>query len=191
MYAAREQDDRRFLIRALSDPEHRRAAARFLADLGAIEAIPEIERLLDASDAGVRRTASRTLGQLRAVAALPKLREVAADDVDPVTRSWAIAALGAIGGEHAVGDIAVFLNDPDWFVRRAAAFSLGVLGAAEGLPILARARKKERWTHRREFRKAARRIKTGTAVDIGPKPFWLERYVRWAARNRISAEDAD
>jgi len=74
------------------------------------------------------------LGQLglletNAVAAIPKLIECSGDQ-DSRVRSGAVMALGEIGEqpERVVPMIAPRLRDPNWIIRRCAAYTLGNLG---------------------------------------------------------------
>lgn len=90
IFLAKQRADADYLIRALTDDEHRGMAARFIADIGAREGIPALERMLNVRDPDARRSAAIALGRLRADSAIPRLREVALSDEKPVTRAWAI-----------------------------------------------------------------------------------------------------
>jgi HEAT repeat protein/PBS lyase HEAT-like repeat-containing protein len=143
--SAREHRDIPYLIDALRDPDHRAIAAGYVADLGAVQAIPGLLRLLDANDPHIRATAARALGQLRAVEALPRLREIAREDEDFV-RSWAVGAIANIGDSENADLLIGFLNDRSMRVRAAAALGLGRLGDDSALQPLQDAKPK---LHRR------------------------------------------
>ena len=168
IYIAKQEADAAYLVGALTDDEHRVVAAKFLADLEATESAPALERLLNANDPAARRAAARALGAARGRVRAPSSWTVAASDPDPVARAWAVAAIAAVGGDGARLTICGYLADSDSIVRRGAAYALGVLGDPEALPPLKAAKKAERWSRRRVYREAARRIRLGTAVDIGP-----------------------
>jgi HEAT repeat protein len=189
IFRAKQREDIVHLTRALTDHEHRHTAAKFLADLGATESAPQIERLLDAKDARARRAAARALGRLKVADAAPRLREVARTDEDVPTRAWAVAALGAIGGDGALGVIAEYLSDPVWMVRRGAGYSLGVLGEPAAIPLLRRAKRKQRPWRRRVYRDSLRWIKSGQPIDIGSRKSGFERFAHLVAQEE--ADDGD
>jgi HEAT repeat protein len=54
------------LIEALQHDQHRGMAAKFLADHGAKDAIPALERMLGARNADARRSGAIALGRLGA-----------------------------------------------------------------------------------------------------------------------------
>ncbi len=113
---AKAHADTQYLIEALRDPDNRSTAAGYLADLGALEAIPPLVRLLDAADPHVRAAAAEALGRLGGLEALPRLREIAGDDEDFV-RSWAIGAIGRIGDPQDVDVLIPLLADSSMRVR--------------------------------------------------------------------------
>lgn len=100
--AAYRAGDTALLAAALRDPDHRRMAVRYLANLGADDTGPEILRLLAASDPHVRRAAVRALGALRYAPAMDRLLEAIDTDEDRATREWAVVAVGDLGGARAV-----------------------------------------------------------------------------------------
>ena len=141
---AKRDGDCKALIQFLTDPDHRRTAARYLADLECTTATPEIERLLDASDPRVRRAASRALGKLRAKSATARLIEVANTDDDRATREWALMALAEMHDPVILPILLQMLADPARNTRRAAARCLQRLGRPEALPDLRAALARER-----------------------------------------------
>jgi HEAT repeat protein len=158
---AKAQADTKYLVEALRDPDNRSAAAEYLADLGAIEAIPPLMRLLDVADPYVRAAAAQALGRLGAWEALPRLREIAADDQDFV-RSWAIGAIGDIGDPEDVDLLISLLADPSMRVRAAAALALGLFRDPKAAEPLRAARARLRrspleWClYRRLYKRAAK-----------------------------------
>src|SRR6266496_2562086 len=77
IFDAKQGGDIDYLLRALTDPIHRSTAARYLGQLNAVAAIPQLIRLLDADQQDVRTAATQALGDLRAADAVPRLIEVA------------------------------------------------------------------------------------------------------------------
>jgi HEAT repeat protein len=160
IWAAKRSGDAQHLIAALSDPDYRSTAARFVGELGVVEAIDALFPLLDVADPHARAAAATALAQLGATQALPRLREMAAHDEESFVRSWAIGALGEIGDPTDVDLILPFLSDPSARVRGAAALALGRLGEVRALEPLRAARKKLRrspmewYMHRRVYKKS-------------------------------------
>jgi HEAT repeat protein len=158
--AAKERGDVPYLTEALRDPDHRWLAAKYLGDLGAVQAAEQLIRLLDAADPQVRIAAAQTLGRIRAPAARPRLQEVAFDDEEPGVRSWAIGALGEIGDRDDVDLLLPLLDDPSLRVRGATALALGRIGDPKALVPLRSARSKLRrsplewYWHRRLYNQA-------------------------------------
>ena len=165
--AAHEQGEVQYLIDALRDPDHRGAAARYLADLDASEAIPQLMLLLDANDPHLRVAAIQALGQLQAREALLRLREIAASDDEDFVRSWAVGAISEFGDSQDTARLVEFLNDPSMRVRAAAVGGLGRLGDPAALIPLRRAKPSlftkpvEWYLYRRLYHDAVRSIRTG------------------------------
>ncbi len=90
IFDAKQGGDIDYLLRALTDPIHRSTAARYLGQLNAVAAIPQLIRLLDADQQDVRTAATQALGDLRAADPVPRLIEVATHDPSDVTRSFAV-----------------------------------------------------------------------------------------------------
>ena len=160
IWAAKRNGDAQYLIGALRDPDYRSTAAKFVGELGVVEAIAPLLPLLEAADPHARAAAATALAQLGARQALPRLREMAAHDEESFVRSWAIAALGEIGDPSDVDLILPFLRDPSARVRGAAAWALGHLGDIRALEPLRAARKELRrspmeWhMHRRVYKQS-------------------------------------
>jgi HEAT repeat protein len=170
-----------------SDPLVRLACARALADVGATEAMSQIADALShdggqerelgeilmsfgaaaapflagrlrAAQAGEeRRVAATTLGEIHAAAAVGDLT-AALGDPDQELCARAARALGTIGDGASVPPlIAVLGEDRPAFVHVAAATALGMLGAPDAAPALARALGFEDW----DARNAAARALVG------------------------------
>ena len=160
IWAAKRNGDAEYLIGALRDPDYRSTAAKFVGELGAVEAIDPLLPLLEAPDPHARAAAATALGDLGARQALRRLREMAAHDEESFVRSWAIPALGVIGDPSDVDLILPFLGDPSARVRGAAALALGQLGDVRALEPLRAARKELRrspmeWhLHRRVYKRS-------------------------------------
>jgi HEAT repeat protein len=128
IFDAKRAGDIDYLIAALSDPDHRVAAARYLGELKAVAAVPELMRLLDAGDPDVRTAAAQALGRIGPKDAVPRLIEVAAHDTAGPTRSYAIGALGLIGDPRAKNVLHDTLSDPEVWLRRSATSALERVG---------------------------------------------------------------
>jgi HEAT repeat protein len=165
--AAKEGEDLAYLTEALLDPDHRLLAAKYLADLGAVESSGQLIRLLNAVDPHVRIAAAQALGRLQVPAARPRLREVAVQDEDAGVRSWAVAALGQIGDRKDADLLLPLLDDPSRRVRGAAALALGRIGDPKALEPLRAARRKLRkrpfewYMHRRVYNRAIESLSRG------------------------------
>ena len=97
IWLARRNEDVGFLVGALSDNEHRWQAALSLSRLGAVEAAPEIAKLLDAPDRITRGAATRALAAFDTDEFEEKLREVARTDPSEMVRLGSAAAVGESG----------------------------------------------------------------------------------------------
>lgn len=138
---AKARRDGDYLIAALVDPDHRDTAAAALGELRVVKATDPLIRLLDAADPHVRSSAATALGKIGSKKALPRLRELGTSDEEAFVRSWAIGAIGAIGGGGEVTEFLLpFLRDPSLRVRSATAIALGRLGGPAALPSLRQAR---------------------------------------------------
>src|SRR5215208_334995 len=87
--------------------------------------IEQQQQRLSSSDQEERRDAVMKLGSMRSAAAsraaLPAL-----NDVSPVIRATAAKAILSIGAEESVAALHPLLEDKDEFVRREAAYALGL-----------------------------------------------------------------
>lgn len=121
----------------------------YLNGIGACD-VPELRKILKASDAELQANAAMALGIIGPGAkdAVTDLT-VATSDKDLSVRVNAIVALGKIGpgAAPAVGELRKLLSDPDETIRQAAALSLGQIGrAAEAaLPDLKKIQETEVW----------------------------------------------
>jgi HEAT repeat protein len=167
--AAKERGDVPYLTEALLDPDHRWLAAKYLGDLGAVEATWQLIRLLEAADPHVRIAGAQALGRLQVPAARPRLQEVASDDEEAGVRSWAVGALGQIGDREDVDLLLPLLDDPSTRVRGAAALALGRIGDPKALAPLRAARWKLRkrplewYWHRRVYNQAIKSLASRSA----------------------------
>ena len=167
----------------------RMACARSLAELGAVDALPDImaslaeveaepgdieEVLLAFGSSGVpylgrllaggspseRRLAAVALGHIGSIQVFPELRRALADDDDELVAS-AARALGQLGDARATPALVELLcGDRAWFVRVAAAAALGALEDPTATPVLVEALNADEW----DLRNAAARA----LVALGP-----------------------
>lgn len=167
----------------------RMACARSLAELGAVDALPEImaslaeaqaepgdveEVLLGFGSSGVpflrdlltggsaseRRLAAAALGHIGSIQVLPELRRALDDDDDELVAS-AARTLGQLGDTRATPALIELLcGEREWFVRVAAAAALGALEDPAATPVLVETLDAEEW----DLRNAAARA----LVALGP-----------------------
>ena len=148
------------LVGFLADPIKASRASTYLAQIGATEAAPEIERLLSASQPYIRVAAVAALGKLRARDAAGSVEHLARGDQNQAVRSFALVALAEILGPDARPTIrSAVADDPDWRTRRAAALALGLVGDREDLNILSSAAAEEPRWRRRRYHQARRAIR--------------------------------
>jgi len=160
---ARKRGDVPALVEALGNPVEASRAARFLAQIGAKEAAPEIEPLLGAPEPHIRIAAVEALGRLGVRQAAGSVERLARSDSNQAVRSFALVALGQILGPEARSVIRSALHDdPDWRTRRAAAVAIGQVGTREDLETISDAAGREPWRKRRRYRQARRRIRRRT-----------------------------
>jgi HEAT repeat protein len=147
------------LVDGLRDPTEGRYAARFLGDVGAIEAIPELVRHLRSADPHMRSPVLISLGKLHATSAIPRIEEAAASDDVPWVRAAAVeAAEGVMPLESLRPLLHRALQDTGWNARFVAARTLERVGDSSDLPSLKAAKKAEAWWRRGVYRKAIRTI---------------------------------
>jgi HEAT repeat protein len=159
VFDAHRAQDVETLISVLGDdPENRAWAARYLGKIGDPRAVAPLIRLLSVRDFQARAAAARALGKLRAVEAIPALLESVDSGPEDVMRAWAIDALGRIGSDEAAPKLIGLLENPHAGLRCTAAAALGRIGDARALPELRQAAARERWRHRRPYRRAIRAI---------------------------------
>jgi HEAT repeat protein len=104
-------------------------AAGALGVVGAVEAVPELERALEADDPEVRIASIYALGALGASSSVVALSGPLGSASAEV-RQAAARALGLVGGEWAVPALTTVLQDGNTEVARAAANALRRCGAA-------------------------------------------------------------
>jgi len=156
---ARKGRDVAALVESLGHPAWAGTASRFLGQIGARDAVPEVAVLLQADEPHIRMAAVEALGRLEARDPAGSVERLATGDSDQAVRSYALVALAQILGADARGAIRSALdNDPDWRTRRAAAVAIGLVGTREDLQTLAEAGGREPWLRRRRFRQARRQI---------------------------------
>ena len=109
------------------------AAATALGQTGDTQVGIELlyERLLEPDvSSDTKRLVAAALGGMEARSAVVPLTRLLQDS-DPLVRRWAVAALGELADQQAVGPLSALLtNDPDPGVRIEAAFWLGKFGGA-------------------------------------------------------------
>jgi len=155
-----------YLADALSDPEIRTIAARYLGDIGAEETAPMLMRLLSVSDPGSRSAATKALTKLRATEALPDLVALARTDPSAVVRSHAIGALGRLGEPSAVIPVILeALQDTDGGVSACAAEELGSIADFAAIEPIQAASSGAHFLRRGAYRRAIRRIRKRGAAS--------------------------
>jgi HEAT repeat protein len=139
--------DREYVVTALTGPDDRSRiyAAGAAADLGATEAIPQLLRLLRASDPHVRVAAAEALCKLNAAEAAQPLRDIAASDQVGWVRSVAAEALAILGDPQSTPLLVDLLASNRWRDRMAAAHALGVVGDPTALGAIEAAQQRDRW----------------------------------------------
>jgi len=166
VFRARADGDVLALAQALQDPEHADAAARsfrkrpeIVSELERETLVRGLRRLLRARDPHSRASAAGALGELKAGETRTELIEIAQDDEVDFVRSWAVFALGKLGGELSRSVLEAFLDDPSYKVRREAAVALGTQGDACSLTRLEETLRRERWFRRKPLRVAIRQLR--------------------------------
>jgi HEAT repeat protein len=154
---AKLQGDVDTLVAALADPDYRTSAARYLADVGAEEAAPAVERLLDAGDPVVRAIAAKVLGRLGARGAVPRLIEVAERDPSDVVQSYAVEALRKLNDVRARPILEHIVATHDQVsLRRGAALALERVGNKRSVLVLNEALRREPLLRRLRYYRAIR-----------------------------------
>lgn len=152
----RHHEASRAAVAALKDalPIIRATAASSILSLPREEAAPHLIPLLRDKDEFVRREAAYALGKAGSRSAVPPLSELLLTDKEDGVRGAAAVALGQIADEAAVVPLSAVLNpqvagraakskkskkpsrEPNLFVLRSAARSLGQIGSRAGSPSL-------------------------------------------------------
>lgn len=157
---AKRRGDVDYLVAALTDAEIRAMAVKYLGQLGATEAVPQVRRLLAAGDPITRSTAIRALTRLDAREAVADLEDLIESDSSGTVRTHAVSAFRRLG-EPADTIPVLFraLRDPDGGVSACAAHQLGVIGDHSAIEPLREAQRSHSWIRAGAYRKAIRRIK--------------------------------
>jgi HEAT repeat protein len=160
---ARDQRDTAYLIEALNDtdPLLRSITIRYLAKLQAVESIPAVLRLLQASNDNVRVAAVIALGDLRASAATDELIAIAEGDEKDFVRSWALGSLRKIDVDIGLTAARASWEDESWIVRRSVVKTFLNYGGWEEQSLIEEAMKSEKnWRRRAYYARIKRRMKT-------------------------------
>jgi HEAT repeat protein len=169
---ARDNNDVRYLIDALTDVDDRLFAIMYLIELDARDAVVPIGRLLDAFDPHVRARATEAVGWLGGASFRSRLREIARDDPVDWVRGWAIIALSRLS--YSPDDMSLFIEslrrEESWKARHTPVIALGRVGDQESIRILRAERNREgikligRWgAYRRAIAEIRRRRPTDPA----------------------------
>jgi HEAT repeat protein len=119
------------------NPEHRRAALRWLEPVARAEDVPLLARAADDPDPAIRVLVARNLPDpARDDAAFAVLVAILQDH-DTEVRISAIRRLAEIRRRDAGGPLAALAADPEPRVRAKVAYALGRLGSADAQPVLA------------------------------------------------------
>jgi HEAT repeat protein len=161
---ARKARDTATLLSALRDPLVAALAARYLGELDATEAAPQLIGLLESDDPHIRANAATALGELREQAARDELLRIAQNDPIGWVRSWAIGAYAAAAGSDGTSALLSALEDADWRVRRAALGRLGAIADRQVLQQIKSARKREQLLRRLAYLRAAAKIRRSASA---------------------------
>lgn len=123
------------LMAALADPASTRAAALALGQLGAVEAVPALLKVMQHEDVVLRFAAVAALGQLRDARAVDALL-YALHDPDTSVQKQAVRALSQIGDPRALPALVEALGDSRLAVRGMAAEALSWFADAATVPAL-------------------------------------------------------
>jgi|GEM_PF-1688361 len=123
----------------------RERVVEVLVQFGAAAVKPVVEVLEDPQTSGkTLAIAVQTCGMLHAQPAVPRLVEIL-QHKSPQIRLNAVCALAAIGSPKAITPIARLAEDPDPDVKSDVMFSLGILEAADQIPLVVRALNDPTW----------------------------------------------
>lgn len=126
--STRRKRAREAMITLLSDTSDRVRAGAVLGILGqgAVEAVPDLKKMLSDSDAFVRVVTIMALCDLD-LSSGPLIAPLL-NDSDERVRSYACTALAGLHYRDAIPSMRTLLNDPDTMVRAGACYALGRLG---------------------------------------------------------------
>jgi HEAT repeat protein len=163
---ARRRGDVDALVAGLRDPVEGGFAARYLADIHATQASPEVAALLREANPEKRSAALRSLGRLGATQFLPAIERLARTDPIPFVRASAVGAFGELAPPEEVRPLLHrALADDSWEPRITAAYLLGLQGSEEDIPLLAAAKRRDArwmWWKGGVYRRAIRAIRNET-----------------------------
>ncbi|HEY3362704.1 MAG TPA: HEAT repeat domain-containing protein [Methanosarcina sp.] len=133
------------LINALGDSksEVQEEAARSLGRIGAKEAIPSLEELLQAKNKNLQVAAVKALGDIGDPEAVDALTATLEDE-DWLVRESTVNSLVEIGDSRAVNPLISLLGDENYRVRKSAAEGLGKFGDRKAVEPLLKALETER-----------------------------------------------
>jgi hypothetical protein len=157
---AKRRGDTEFLRAALVDAEIRAMAVKYLGDIRASEAVPDLLRLLAASDPITRSTTIRALTKIGAEEAVENLERMIANDASGTVRTHAVSGISRLAEPERLLPILLrALEDHDGSVSACAAHHIGRLGHEDAIPALRKARESHSFVRGAAYQKAIRRIK--------------------------------
>ena len=127
------------LINAITDEDHdvRSNAVKTLGNLDRRVATATLLNALNHRNYGVRANAAAALGNLGDRTVIPALIDALADEHPHVLYNiaeWALKKLNL--GEQEIFKLIQALTDPNYLMRRGAAYTLGILGVKSAVPAL-------------------------------------------------------
>lgn len=158
--------DAETLLAALDHPTEARFAVRYLADLGANEAVPRLQGLVASRDPQIRADVASALARLHSVRDLPVLKRMAAKDPVPWVRAAAlesIAELAPLAVSRSI--IHSALSDAHWQPRIAAVSVLRDRGEQTDITALKAGARAVGFWERRRFTAAVRAISRRTKME--------------------------
>jgi HEAT repeat protein len=140
------------LVDALSDEALAPTAAKYLGELRATSAAPELIRTLCADNPYMRAAAAVALGKIGDNTASGRLRELSETDPIPFVRAAALEAALENCEQDALGGLAAKgLQEKHWQSRFVAAQALGRRGGPDDLAALRTARDADVWWRARDL----------------------------------------
>lgn len=128
--------DALYLALQNKDANVRRLVAKALGQIGDLNSVDFLIRLLKDRDRGVRATAAIALGNYRHPMAAQKIMDAYATEKSPAARNDMVFALAHIDDVLAVPFLSMHAKDPDPQIRAAIMLALGKLRDAQGMPAL-------------------------------------------------------